>query len=70
MKPAVRQALERRLGRVFRKSPLLEEAMTHSSAGEGRAGAVDNERQEFLGDRVLGLIIAERLYREFPREGE
>jgi ribonuclease-3 len=63
-------AIEARLGRKFRRPALLVEALTHSSVGEGRTTRVNNERQEFLGDRVLGLIIAERLYRDFPGEGE
>lgn len=62
-------AVEAQLGRKFRRPALLQEALTHSSAGEGRA-RINNERQEFLGDRVLGLVVAERLYRDFPNEGE
>ncbi len=63
-------SVEARLGRKFRRPGLLQEALTHSSAGDGRAARVNNERQEFLGDRVLGLIVAERLYRDFAGEGE
>ncbi len=45
--------------------------MTHSSAvGRGRRVRRSNERLEFLGDRVLGLVIAELLIRQFPAEGE
>lgn len=62
--------VEARLGRKFRKPALLEEALTHSSAGDGRDARMNNERQEFLGDRVLGLVVAERLYRDFAHEGE
>jgi len=50
--------LEGRLGHVFRDRALLERALTHSSVGNGVA---DNERLEFLGDRVLALVIAESL---------
>jgi len=50
--------LEGRLGHVFRDRALLERALTHSSVGRG---AADNERLEFLGDRVLALVIAETL---------
>jgi len=50
--------LEGRLGHVFRDRALLERALTHSSVGKG---AADNERLEFLGDRVLALVIAETL---------
>lgn len=54
-----------RLGYHFRNSEYLERALTHSSRG------VENyERLEFLGDRVLGLVIAEILYRSFPFEKE
>ncbi|MBV9993707.1 MAG: ribonuclease III [Caulobacteraceae bacterium] len=49
--------LERRLGHVFRDRALIERSLTHASVG----GAVDNERLEFLGDRILALIIAEAL---------
>lgn len=49
---------------------MLEEALTHSSAGHGRAGAVSNERMEFLGDRVLGLVVSERLFALYPSEPE
>jgi len=63
--PAVEQAL----GRPFRDLALLRQALTHSSFFEGRGGDT-NERLEFLGDRVLGLIAAERLYRQFPHWGE
>ncbi len=61
----VGKRLEKRVGRAFRKSDLLARALTHSSTGE-----VNNERLEFLGDRVLGLIVAERLFRDYPDEGE
>jgi ribonuclease-3 len=64
--------LERELGYDFRDRALLEQAITHAGASHGRSGASDNERLEFLGDRVLGLVIAESLMRRFPRatEGE
>ena len=63
-------SVEASLGRKFRRPSLLQDALTHSSAGVGRAARVNNERQEFLGDRVLGLVVAERLYRDFAGEGE
>ncbi len=63
--------LEETLGHRFAKSDLLIEALTHPSAfrrrGISRRGY---ERLEFLGDRVLGLIIAELLWRRFPEEAE
>ncbi|MDZ4777199.1 MAG: ribonuclease III [Alphaproteobacteria bacterium] len=61
---------EARIGRTFRKKTLLREALTHSSAAEGKAAAPDYERLEFLGDRVLGLVVCEHLYGLFPKEGE
>lgn len=64
-------ALETVLGWRFAKPLLLSEAMTHSSAAEGRRHAApDNERLEFLGDRVLGLLLAERLYQLYPTAPE
>jgi ribonuclease-3 len=70
--PAAIAALERSIGHQFSDPGLLAQAITHSSAGEGRRGSVDNERLEFLGDRVLGLIVAELLMERFPeaKEGE
>ena len=55
-------------GTGFRDRDLLECALTHRSrANEDETGAVpDNESLEFLGDSVLGFLVAERLYREFP----
>jgi ribonuclease-3 len=59
--------LEGRIGYRFRDSGLLSRALTHA----GIAGGVEsNERLEFLGDRVLGLIVAGMLYRQFPDETE
>ncbi len=53
--------LESRLGHVFADRALLEQALTHASVGAGARKPLDNERLEFLGDRVLGLIIADHL---------
>ena len=62
---AVLQAQERlceRLGHVFRQPSLLDFALTHASwRSEDATTAMDNQRLEFLGDRVLGLAIAELL---------
>jgi ribonuclease-3 len=64
---AVIAALERRLGHAFADRALLERALTHASTlGLGRAGVRHNEGLEFLGDRVLGLSIAEALWRQDP----
>ena len=58
----------------FHNPALLAQALTHSDdAGIGRPGAAqarDYERLEFLGDRVLGLVVAEELFRRYPQEGE
>ena len=55
------------LGHQFRDPSLLEEALTHSSVERPRGQARnDYERLEFLGDRVLGLVIADRLLRLYP----
>lgn len=62
--------LEARIGYTFQDRALLGRAMTHSSYGDGRRTILDNERLEFLGDRVLGLLTAEMLYNNNPgREG-
>ncbi len=50
------------MGYTFKDRALLQTALTHSSYGDGRRERVDNERLEFLGDRVLGLLTAEKLY--------
>ena len=67
-------ALERRIGHAFKEKALLERALTHASVGEGAPAGVhgprDNERLEFLGDRVLGLLVAERLSSDFPTADE
>lgn len=66
--------LEERLGYRFAEEGLLLHALTHSSyANEHRAqGLTSNERLEFLGDSVLGMVVAEHLYRTHPNmpEGE
>jgi ribonuclease-3 len=54
-------ALEDRIGHAFEDRDLLERALTHASVGQGGLKVADNERLEFLGDRVLGLIIAKEL---------
>jgi ribonuclease III len=70
------QALRRRLGHDFRDPPLLELALTHASVGEGAERDArgrpfaDNQRLEFLGDRVLGLLVADRLVRDHPQANE
>lgn len=66
-------ALEDRLGYKFKDKNLLTEALTHASyAGNHRTqtSVLDYERLEFLGDRVLGLVVADILVRRFPKEKE
>jgi ribonuclease-3 len=67
-------ALQRAIGYRFRDRGLLEHAMTHTSRAneDVTGGVVDNESMEFLGDAVLGFVIADTLFREFPDwdEGE
>jgi ribonuclease-3 len=64
--------LERRLGHSFDDRALLERALTHASAAGGERATQNNQVLEFVGDRVIGLLAAERLAELFPqaREGE
>ena len=64
---ASREAAERLLGHRFANPAILREALTHRSAAQRKAS---NERLEFVGDRVLGLLIAEWLAERFPTERE
>jgi ribonuclease III len=66
------ETFETILGHVFQRPALLKEALTHRSAaqGHGGKGQGSNERLEFIGDRVLGLTMAEWLAERFPREQE
>ena len=57
--------LEESIGYQFADPELLEIALTHASHGDGRRRTDSNERMEFLGDRVLGLLVAEQLYAMF-----
>ncbi|MGB0921973.1 MAG: ribonuclease III [Alphaproteobacteria bacterium] len=63
------KALQERLGHAFGNEALLLEALTHASHGQSR-NSTDNERLEFLGDRVLGLLVAERLINDYPDAAE
>ena len=62
------EKLEEKLGYTFQNRALLENALTHSSyANENKhTGAQSNERLEFLGDSVLGMVTADYLYRVHP----
>ena len=66
------KTLERTLGYTFNDPDLLERALTHPSVGDGARTVRHYERMEFLGDRVLGLLAAERLLALDPdmREGD
>ena len=76
------QTLERALGHKFGQEQLLVQALTHSSLAHefhlsegdkaGQPAPEDNEQLEFLGDAVIGLLVAESLYKRFPElsEGE
>ena len=63
------EALSETLGHRFRRPQLLDEALTHRSASQGGV-RFDYERLEFLGDRVLGLVVADLLMEMFPDETE
>jgi ribonuclease-3 len=62
------EELERRVGYRFRDRGLLEHALTHKSraAEDASGGVTDNESLEFLGDAVLGLVVADALFRRYP----
>jgi ribonuclease-3 len=62
--------LQARIGHTFSDPELLERALTHASVGQGARKVRDNERLEFLGDRVLGLLVAEELMRRLPGAAE
>ena len=62
------EAIEAKLGYKFQNRALLINALTHSSyANENRGRSCEsNERLEFLGDSVLGMVVADALYKRFP----
>lgn len=63
-------ALERQLGVVLRDRALWELSLTHRSYAYEQGGLPTNERLEFLGDAVLGIVVTTSLYREYPNEPE
>ncbi|HLF56154.1 MAG TPA: ribonuclease III [Thermoanaerobaculia bacterium] len=67
---AERTRLEQRLGYRFGDGGLLEQALIHRSFANERGLDAHNERLEFLGDAVLGLVAAERLFRRHPDRPE
>ena len=66
------EGLQRRINYRFRDRGLLEHALTHKSraAEDASGGVADNESLEFLGDAVLGLVVANVLFRRFPEYDE
>ncbi len=66
------KALDRALGVRFRDAALRELAVTHRSYAFERELGYNNERLEFLGDAVLGLVVTDMAFRDFPElpEGE
>src|SRR6187431_2585061 len=64
--------LERRIGYRFKDRGMLEHALTHRSRvhEDASGGVFDNESMEFLGDSVLGFVIADMLFRQFPQHNE
>lgn len=70
MDPKTRADIERVLGHSFRDEGLLRLALRHASVSDSRLDS--NERMEFLGDAILGMIVCERIYQRYPSslEGE
>jgi ribonuclease-3 len=64
------EALAERLGHRFMRPELLRQALTHRSVTSGRGAPAGYERLEFLGDRVLGLVVAQMLFELFASENE
>ncbi|MFP5229514.1 MAG: ribonuclease III [Acidobacteriota bacterium] len=72
--PAAPEELEKVLDHRFADAELLRRALTHSSLAHERGAAEpqreDNETLEFLGDAVVGMVVAEQLYRRYPELSE
>ena len=65
------QQLEHRIGHTFRDRTLLERAVTHPSYLQDHPDTLEsNQRLEFLGDSVAGLVVSELLLREYPNHDE
>src|ERR671919_981129 len=66
------EELQLRIGYRFRDRGLLEHALTHKSraAEDATGGVADNESLEFLGDAVLGLVVAHALFEQYPTYSE
>lgn len=63
-------AFQERIGYQFKDPALLQRALTHASFGDGDKTVINNERLEFLGDRVLGLLASETMFRKFKAAKE
>lgn len=70
MDPDLIEGLEARISYAFVHKRYLVRALTHPSHNQLDPRAENNQRLEFLGDAVLGLVLAERLFNEFPDERE
>jgi len=70
LRPRKYKDLEKALSYRFKDQKLLEMALTHASMRSNKGKRVDNERLEFIGDRVLGLAIAELLSERYPEANE
>jgi len=57
--------LQKKINTTFNNSGLLEQALTHRSIGQN-----NNERLEFLGDSILGFVMADEIYMRFPQVDE
>lgn len=64
------RTLEKSIGYRFRNLTLLRRAVTHPSIAEEHRGCDDNQRLEFLGDSILGALLAEKLYHLYPDDDE
>ncbi|MCE2516671.1 MAG: ribonuclease III [Alphaproteobacteria bacterium] len=67
---AARARLEERLGHRFTDRDIYDEALTHPSTMTTRGPQLNNQRLEFLGDRVIGLVIADALFASTDKERE
>ena len=65
-----RNELHDRIGYRFTDEALLDRALTHISALSGKSRTASYQRLEFLGDRVLGLVVSDMLFRAFPKADE
>lgn len=70
LRPRKYKDLEKAIAHRFKDQKLLEMALTHASMRSGKGKRTDNERLEFIGDRVLGLVIAELLSERYPEANE